>query len=329
MPSEELIQEIEQAAEQVVSEAKEQSDVEQESEADETTTDQIEQVTAEETDTEETVIDDSVAAGDDKGDTEEESAEADTQHAFGEQDDEPSVPDLSDEIIARGISAGMTLNDVLSFPDEAALNRVVTAAERVRQTESQAKDGDDAITEDPFADLKLDPDKYDPEMVELMGRVKSVLEGQHEQIQAFKEEQEQTSRAAQSAAAQEIEQWFDGQTKKLGDDFADALGTGGYRSLDRGSPQFANRDAIAETMTTMLAGYGARGIEAPPREEVFDAAARLVLANKFQEVSEKRLAGDLAKRSTQHIQRVGGTKAKGTKSAEDETAALIDEKFGR
>jgi hypothetical protein len=61
---------------------------------------------------------------------------------------------------------------------------------------------------------------------------------------------------------------------------------------------------------------------------MFDTAARLVLADKYQELHEKSLAGKLEKRAGQHIQRASAAQAKSTKSAEDETAALLDEKFG-
>lgn len=333
--SDELAKEIEEAAEQVVTEAKEQAEGEQEAGTAETT--------AVQTSTGETVVDtpevDSTtdAPMDSKGDAEQvetsENQDDESSSApIGEQkDDEPSVPDLSDEIIARGFGAGMALNDILSFPDEASLDRVVSAIEHRRQVESkvvQPETADNVIPEDPFADLKLDPDKYEPEMVEMMSKLKGVLTDQHEQIQAFRREQEQVSLATQAAARQETTQWFDKEIEGLGDDFADALGTGKYDSLDRGSSQFAKREEIAEQMVTLKAGYDARSIEAPPRDELFNTAARLVLADEFQAAHEKRLAGKLAKRSTQHIQRASGTKARTTLTPEQDAANAVDEFLG-
>jgi len=247
-----------------------------------------------------------------------------------EESDSDDAPELSDEIIARALNAGMDLKDALAFPSEQSLDRIVSAMERGRQPARQEPEKKEALKEkeDPFADLDLDPEKYDPEVVELFGKVKKVLAGQYGKIKEFEQQQEQTSRNAEMAAAQEVERWFDGQVKELGEDFADALGSGGYRSLDRGSSQFANREAIANQMAVMMAGYQAMGQEAPPREQVFDAAARLVLRDKYQQVGQERLAGKLAKRALKHVQRVAGPKAKSKSTPEEEAADALKAKFG-
>jgi hypothetical protein len=336
MPTETLSKEIEAAVEQVVTETNEDAKEQETEEVTSDTTAETEGAAgvAEETEeTEETAVRDEMGAEVVKEAAAKETTEPATPKVSDDDTiGEPSVPELSDEILSRAIGAGMTLTDALSFPDEAALDRVLSVAEQAAKPADQKGT---AAVEDPFAELKLDPEKYEPEVVEMMDRVTKVLKNQHEQIQnfkqtqqAFEQKQEEAARAGQMAAAQEIEQWFDKQVEGLGEDFADALGTGGYLSLDRGSSQFAKRSEIADQMSVLMAGYQAQGLDAPPREEVFNAAAGLVLRDEHRKVHEKKLAGDLEKRASQHIQRAGGSKGTTAKTPEEEVAQALQEKFG-
>jgi hypothetical protein len=185
MPTDQLTKDIEQAAEQVAAEVKEQADAEQEATGQEDNRQAgAEETVAENSETHDTASEDAeeqVGLADaakralDSHAAEDESSSSSVAE---QKDDEPSVPDLSDDIIGRAIKAGMTLTDALAFPNEASLDRVVAAAERTQQSESQ-----DGAEKDPFTDLNLDPEEYEPEMVELMGRVKGVLENQHKQIE--------------------------------------------------------------------------------------------------------------------------------------------------
>jgi hypothetical protein len=98
--------------------------------------------------------------------------------------------------------------------------------------------------------------------------------------------------------------------------------------LDRGSPQFAKREAIAGQMAVLISGHEAQGQEPPPREEVFNVAARIVLREEFQAVHDKELSGGLAKQAGQHIQRAGGVQAKSTQTPEEEAAQAVDDLLG-
>jgi len=318
MPSEELVKEIEEAAEQVsaeheqeLAEAREDGEqkvafggVEVEYKEGFNHLDESQQE-ADDTGEEDSEADDTATESDSKEDDDTEASE-DTEGETERQEDLPATPDLSDEVLARAIKAGMSLGDALTFPNEAALDRVVSAVENAAKPADQKRDEDDT---DPFAALKLDPEKFEPEVVEMFDSMRKALQSQQEQIQEFRQQQEHIVQSGQMAAAREVEQWFDGQVESLGEDFVDALGTGGHSSLDRGSPQYAKREQIAEHMSVLLAGYQAQGQNAPPREDVFNMAARFVLADKYQEVHEKRLAGDLAKRKGAHLQRVNRSKS--------------------
>jgi hypothetical protein len=344
--SESLSKEIEAAVEQAAVETEKQAAIEQGTEEQEAEEQEATETTAEQTGTEEVAdvaeeteeteeVDDGVTLSRDEDREETERPEITSSKAGDDGDtDESSVPELSDEIITRAIKAGLSLSDAVSFPSEAALERVVATAERAAKPAVQ-KDTVAEETPDPFAELKLDPEKYEPEVVEMFEKVTGVLKSQHEQIQGFKQAQEaleqaqnEAAKADQLVAAQEIEAWFDTAIKGLGKDFIDALGEGDYSSLDLGSSQFANRGKIAEKMSVLLGGYIAQDLAVPSREDIFKDAVEIVLRDEIQKIHEKKLAGDLKKQAGQHIQRAGGSKGTAAKTPEQEVAQALQKKFG-
>ena len=130
------------------------------------------------------------------------------------------------------------------------------------------------------------------------------------------------------ASRQEVANWFDSEVDKLGEDFSEALGKGPYGSLPPGSAQHERRSDIAHQTAVLLAGYDAIGQTPPPREQVFEAAAKMVLQKEFATISERSVAGKLSKRSRQHISRVSGKKTKPAMSPEAEAAAELDKRYG-
>lgn len=252
--------------------------------------------------------------------------EDDSRPGDSRQDDSASAAQkpavvIGDELLTEAVLGGLDLDVARQFPSEDALRRVL---HNIRKTADEPAEAE----EDPLANLpKLDPNTYEPEVIKTFDALVGVVRKQQEAIRQFQAQSEQMARSGQEAAAQEVERWFDEQVAKLGSDLSDALGSGAYRTLDRGGSQFAKREAIATQVAVLLGGYKAAGKVPPPRDEVFDAAARIVLKDEFEQLREKKLAGELAKRSTQHIQRAGGQKAKTNQDPLEATAALIDQKF--
>lgn len=246
--------------------------------------------------------------------------------AATEKKPEPAKPSLSNYVIERAVRAGIPMADAQNFTTDEVLLRAVDimeAAKKPVETKQETTPEADPLAAFPV----LDTEHFEPEVIKVFDQLKGVIAKQQDAIKAFQSQTEQAARSSQEATAREVTSWFDTQVAKLGEDFSEALGTGNYDSLDRGSPQFAKREAIAEQVANMLAGYQARGKQAPPRDELFDVAARFVLRDEYQKAHEQKLAGDLAKRSTQHINRAGGQKNKTNQSPLEETAALLDEKF--
>lgn len=245
---------------------------------------------------------------------------------------EETTPELSNELLERAVSAGVPVADARELPPD-SLERIVKAREvafeqaaqdhPVKETETEEEE-----TVDPFVDLpKLDPEVHDAATIAMFDKLTAIAKQQHETIQNFETRQGNAELATQEVNRRDTVQWFDGKVSELGEDFTDTLGAGGYDSLDQGSAQFAKREVLANQVSVLLAGYEATGQQAPPRDEVFDVAARLVLRDEYQQIDGKKLSGDLEKRASQHIQRAGGQKARGTKTAEEEIAAAIDAKF--
>lgn len=240
--------------------------------------------------------------------------------------------EVNDEILARAVSVGIPVADAREL-DRNLLGEIIEAREAAAvaddaELEGRSAEGAGAVS-DPFADLpKLNPENYEPEVVQMFDRLTGIAKQQHKTIEGLLNQQTETAQAAQAVAGEEIKQWFDTQVTGLGEEFAEALGGGDYDSLDRGSSQFAKREAIANQMSIMFSGYEAQGLNPPPRGEVFDAAARLVLRDEYQKVHERKLTGDLGSRATQHIQRAGGTRASSTQTPEEEAAAAVDAMLG-
>jgi hypothetical protein len=254
--------------------------------------------------------------------------EASEQPSEGQPGPEEEITYVSDEMLARAIGAGVSLADALSFPDEQSLERVISAVEKTRKPVEEKKDGE-IKQDDLFSALpKLDPESYDPEVLAYFDALTGIIKKQQEQIQASHARHDEIQQSAQNYQAQEIENWFDNQIKELGEEYSDALGKSKYRALDRGSSQYANREAIANNMSILLSGYRAQGKPIPPREDIFDMAVGIVFADKIEEIESGKLSGDLEARASQHIQRAGGRKAVGQKTPRDEAAEALKEKFG-
>jgi hypothetical protein len=160
----------------------------------------------------------------------------------------------------------------------------------------------------------------------MFNKLVKITKQQNETIKSFKSQSDQLEQSNKTAIAKDIENWFDSQVAKLGDDFKDSLGSGSYGSSALTSSQKAKRDALADQVAVLFNGNREIGKNVS-RDEVFAAASRIVLASDYEKAHEKKLSAKLEKRSTQHINRVGGKAGKETENAADEVARIIDEKY--
>jgi len=324
--NEELAAEMETAIDEVVAEAEAIKEVvddttiatdTQEVQTEEEIKEKTEKVTSEEiTNAGDT---DQVGSEDLESVSSEESSES-----AGEKTEIISAPSyISDEILTRAVQVGIPLKVAKTFQSEETLASWVSEKEQ----EARVLQGLEK-KEDPLDALKLDPDVYEPEVIEVVDKLTKEIREQRDQIKELSKTTQKSAEAAQNVAEREVEEWFDGQIKKLDDDvFVEALGSGKHQSLDRGSTQFIKREALATQVGILVAGYQAMGQQPPPRDELFDTAARMTLGDEFQKIHERKLTADLKKRSSQHISRAGGQQATQKQTVEDEIAARLDEKY--
>ena len=278
-------------------------------------------------------------------DTQEESEE-DTQvgdessdkKSEGTQEDsaEDTPVEITPGTLAVAVSSGLTLEQARSFRSEEALSEFNSRvqyerSQAVQQQQQQQVQQELQEEVDPFVDFpKLDPENYDEGVVDVVDRLTDIAHDQYKQIAEFRNQQEQQAAYSLEAGKAEVKNWFDDETNKLGDDFKDELGEGVYSSLAAGSQHAVTRDAIADHMSVMIAGYQHHGMQLPPRSEIFSAAAKVVLASKYEELANSKFTESLEKQTTQTIQRVNKSKAKRNLTSEEEDSALgalIDSTF--
>jgi hypothetical protein len=247
-----------------------------------------------------------------------------------ETDEKPVVvtPTLSNFALESAVRAGLDIDTARSFPNDEALLRIVQKVDAARRPAEVVTPVYQQQEEDPFAKLpKLDPEEFEPKVIEMYDSLVGIVRKQQEQLAAFRSQSEGMARSAQESVAQDVERWFDSKVEELGKDFHETLGKGNYRALPSNSPFVAKRDALADQVAILHSGYVASGRQAPSRDDLFSAAAKLVLANEYEKARENSLNEKLTKRSSQHINRAGGKGSKGEVSPQDAVAAMLDAKF--
>lgn len=261
--------------------------------------------------------------------------DAPAEAAVSSRKDEGTLPKdgvKSSNLLARAITAGVSLKDANWFSSDTALEQFLV---EVEAAQGAAAEEDTAVPADPFADLpKLDPDVHDAGVIEKFDRLTDIIKDERtanqameDRLQTIEGQQQETLQASEQANATEVGNWFNEQCSGLGEDFAGAIGTGKTTSLESGSTQWTNREQIAKQVAVLDSGYRAEGLEPPPRNELFETAARFVLQDEYRQIREKELSGKLEKRAGQHIERVGGRKASASQTPEDFAVAEL-EKLG-
>jgi hypothetical protein len=284
---------------------------------------------AQDDDVDEEVHEKEVRNDEEKDEGSREKDEKDQKDEGKDQEDKERAVEISDFAIEQAVRAGISLADAINFPTEDSLIRTVQTLEQAGVAQQQKESGKEQVEEKGLFDdfPELDPEEFNEETIKVVDGLKKVIEKQQEQLDQFQQAQATSLQIAEQNAEREVTEWFDTQIQNLGDDFTDALGKGKHSDLARGSSQHAKREEIAHQIAVMHRGYEASGDAAPPREEIFKRAARVVLHDEFSKVGQKKIAEKLKKRSRQHMQPAGSTNTKTSKPIEKEIAALLDEKF--
>jgi hypothetical protein len=231
------------------------------------------------------------------------------------------------------VRAGISIPDARAFGSEEHLVRVTGILEQGRSaTEQHTGDLEkDANSLDALIDKipDLSTEEFQPEVVEMFGTLKGIIKEQQAQLDGLSEQHSTAESARQEVAEREIAGWFDSEVESLGKDFVEVLGKGSLRGLPEGSSQLAKRQAIAAQVGVLQSGFMASGGAVPSRSEIFKTAAQTVLHNEYRQLEEKKISGDLERRSGQIIQRASGKKAQSTISPEQQAAEALEQRFGK
>ncbi len=284
--------------------------------------------------------DDLGSDSDDKGDSEDDSdpdLNTDSDSSDDSSDDPSKKPGkkpdsksalvpISDAALTAAVNVGIDLGAARQFPGEVSLRQAIASIDAAKEANRPVEEEVDL-----FENLKMDPEEFEPEAIKMYDALVDVVKKQHDELKELKNQTvdytKQSEMVNQDASTREMTSWFNIQTEKLGKDFQEALGEGEIDSLTPGSSQRAKREEIANRMAISMAGYNAAGIQAPPREELFQEAAGLVLKEEYQQIREKKLIVSLKKQSSQHINRANSRGIKQEQSPMDETAAMLDKRY--
>ena len=242
---------------------------------------------------------------------------------------------ISSSALARAIRAGLRVDEAIALGTDARVDEVVTQMESDEESRIEAEQAAadaEAESERIAAERKkledefpaLDPDETDPAVIAAFDKLKAQFKAQQDMLDAFGQQQAEQARLADETQRREIEDWFAGQLSDLNKTFSEALGKDEWETISLDSK---NGDLIAAKMAALYGSYSSQGQKAPPREELFADAARLVLRDDFARADEARLAGKVEKRKQMEINPPGGSKGKTEKSPVDATADLIDKRF--
>ncbi|TSA48985.1 hypothetical protein D4R47_04620 [archaeon] len=236
-------------------------------------------------------------------------APEDGKDAGDDKDTKPDEDGISDELLDSSAKAGLKIADAKRYPDADMLTHVCERLEEIKQGDDKSGDSDDNSGEPEVKDLlasipDLDPADYDENVVAAFKALKAIVGQQQEVISGLK-----------VSGTKNEQSWFDSKTEGLGESFEKAFA----KSPDK-------RVALKEQFDAMTAGYESTGKVIEP-ETVFNQALQITLGDVVAEAANTAKAGKVAKRSTQHVSRPGGTKTSPTSDVFEDVAADLDRKF--
>lgn len=280
-------------------------------------------------------LDDESPADDDEPSGEGEASEA-TDDAAGEiegeseegTDEGDAGPDPM--LLARAESAGLNPED---FGDnEAALSRAVTAIERryadlgaapdageAEQTAPPARAAEPPPTapakaEDP-AESAIDFEALEAEFgPQVTGVIKQLATGVTEARQeaaALRDRMAEQQTAAEAEAERvaterrvENTKWFDDQFTALGEPWVEVFGAGDETAVYNGNRKaWQERLEFANTLQAIAGGMARRGMDPPPREQLFRSALSVRYPDRATAIAKKEGSDEKEAAITKHNKR--------------------------
>lgn len=225
---------------------------------------------------------------------------------------------------ARAMSAGQ-LNAAMSAFDRrlAKLARKDDAADHAAGAPDKGKPAggtQDAGAGKPGADdaefeLKLDADKFDPEIVDAFNGVVGHFKAQVEQLKVSVKELIDRNTQAEKSVQQHR---FDGMIRNLGKDWAPLFGEA---DADPKSKTAKNRAQVQSEMEALRAGRAQLGLPVLSESVLFERALRSVFGDKHQSLARQHVQDQLRNRRGQFTGRPAGRRFS-DRSTSPEKAAI-------
>ncbi len=212
----------------------------------------------------------------------------------------PAAPEVSDYLLLRAESLGLSREEALDFAASKSLEKVLIKLERMAAPKPEkGTEKAPEKTEDEFK-IDLDAENYDPKIVKQFEAMKSHYDSK---LQAIQQSFQGVLQHAQRQQQHEFFGWFDDQIVGLGEEYADVFGKDPAAKLKEGSPHDSNRRKVLEAMETIAGGCEKRGQKAPNRKELLSQAIRLAFGDKQKSLVRKELSKSIQKRQGQMISR--------------------------
>lgn len=257
-------------------------------------------------------IDDAVAQelaaekkAEDAGGVGEESAEeGDSRTDEGGAEEEPIL--LDPDLVAQAQALGLSAEDFRAFADDDRLKRVVallTARKAAGEGEKAEAGKKDEAAE---FDFNLDPETYDPELV---NQLKAFGTHHRDTVKALKAEMAAQAAAVtglnEQARRQQDEVYFRRFDTAINsrEDLKSLLGKGRGDEMDQKSDQFKKRLQVLRHMDAAQAGRAAVGLDALSFDDCLEQAVGNVFKDHKKQQARQEVAAKVKARAGQTIAR--------------------------
>ena len=231
-------------------------------------------------------------------------------------------PEFSDTLLERAAKVGLTLGQAREFSTPEDLERTVKIFEKGKESKEEKYD------------CGFDPAKYEPEIIEGVNKLGQEVLDLRKQL---KEQAEAGKKATEKSTADRDADDLARKTEAFDDyldgkfanekDFVEEFGTVGRKTLNKKSPEFANRTKVGKKMTVLLNGYIATdGKNIPSDDEIFTEALNSVFQKK---VTQLAVMGTKDKLKKQAGQTIGKSSSKGTALTAEQKVDAAHKEFDK
>ena len=260
---------------------------------------------------------------DEEGDEGEETEE-------GEDDNEAAsgAVDFPPELLDRASSFGYSAKDVLELGSPEAFRASLNHTERtllaLQQTQQPAAEPLPEYTMDRKA---LAEAGFDAQLLDELEKITSVSKTREasirQELTTLRQLAESQQQAVHAASSREEDRAYDGFLATLGDEWKSTFGKGAVQELDPKSAEMQNRLRVLDMARVIEAGYRARGLQPPPRDELYQAGLGATFGHQARQIARKEVSNGVKRRAAQTVARP--TSNLPVRAPEDVAASRVDE----